>query len=99
MKNRFFFAQSYPHLYKVECEFFRQHTIDMPLGLEGIGKPKHWTGGDSRFLFVLPRINTADYFRNIYLKYSKEFREMDYIIGGAQPIPVENDPHVAGFLR
>lgn len=22
MKNRFFFAQSYPHLYKVECEFF-----------------------------------------------------------------------------
>lgn len=98
MKNRFFFAQSYPHLYKVECEFFRQHTIDMPLGLEGIGKPKHWTGGDSRFLFVLPRINTADYFRNIYLKYSKEFREMDYIIGGAQPIPVENDPHVAGFL-
>ena len=98
MKNRFFFAQSYRHLYKVECEFFQQHTIDMPLGLEGIGKPKRWTGGDSRFLFVLPRINTADYFRNIYLKYSKEFRGMNYVIGGAQPIPVENDPHVAGFL-
>src|SRR5699024_10139988 len=51
-----------------------------------------------RFLFVLPRINTADYFRNIYKQYTSEFRGMDYVIGGAQPVAVDNDPHVLGYM-
>lgn len=97
--KRFFFAQAYPHLYEVECKFFQSRRIDMPLGLaKAAGKRKKWTGGDSRFLFVLPRINASNYFRSIYSNYTKEFRGMDYVIGGAQPIAVPNDPHVSGYM-
>ena len=96
--NRFFFAQAYPHLKDVECRYFQQHSIDMPLGLKDTDRPKRWKGGDKRFLFVLPRIQTSGYFKMLYQKFQKDFDGMDYLISGAQPIAVKNDPHITGFL-
>ncbi len=95
--NRFFFAQAYPHLKDVECQYFQQRTIDMPLGLEKDRKAE-WVGGDSKFLFVLPRINFSNYFNLIYREFKKNFHGMEYIIAGSQPIPVTNDTRVSGFM-
>ena len=97
MGDRFYFAQAYTHLKDIECDFFKTRTVDLPLGIPS-KQQKDWTGGDSRFLFVLPRINTSAYFRQIYQNFSRDFKDFDYIIAGAQPIAVEDDPHVSGFL-
>lgn len=96
--QRLFFAQAYPNLKEIECDYFKQRAIDMPLGLKGTDNAKRWVGGDPRFLFVLPRINTSAYFKSIYQKFKKDFSDTDYIIAGAQPIPVTNDSKVAGFM-
>jgi len=95
--NRFFFAQAYQHLKDVECQYFQQRAIDMPLGLEK-NSTAQWVGGDPRFLFVLPRINFASYFNQIYQKFKKDFHGLEYIIAGAQPIPVNNDANVTGYM-
>ena len=95
--NRFFFAQAYPHLKDIECQYFQQRSIDMPLGLQK-NHTAEWAGGDPRFLFVLPRINFAKYFNLIYQKFKKDFHGLEYIIAGAQPIPVNNDASVVGYM-
>lgn len=95
--NRFFFAQAYPHLRDIECQYFQQRTIDMPLGLEKKHKAE-WVGGDSKFLFVLPRINYSNYFNLIYREFKKNFHGMEYVIAGSQPISVTNDARVTGFM-
>lgn len=95
--HRFFFAQAYPHLKNIECAFFQRRAIDMPLGLPS-RKGRTWSGGDERFLFVLPRINTAGYFKKAYLDFKEHFSGMKYTIAGAQPIAVAGDPNVRGFI-
>ena len=96
--ERFFFAQSYENIAEIEYRYFRNRTIYLPLGLKDAYVKDEWVGGDSKILFVCPRINTSPYFNNIYRTFKENFNGFEYIIGGAQPIDVTDDKKVAGFI-
>jgi hypothetical protein len=96
--NRFFFGYGYKSMLKVEVDFMRNHGIYLPLGLKNAEINNSWVGKDKKILFVCPRINTSPYFYEVYEKFKKDFSEFDYLIGGAQPIPVVNDSKVLGYI-
>lgn len=96
--DRFFFGQAYENIAEIECRYFKNRAVYLPLGLKDAYVNDEWEGGDNKILFVCPRINTSSYFHNIYEDFRKHFREFDYIIGGAQPIEVTDDPHVVGYI-
>lgn len=95
--DRFWFGQAYPHLADIETGVFRRRAIHLPLGLAGSDASGPWVGGDKRILFVCPRIGSSPYFNRIYREFLSHFSGFDYVIGGAQPIAV-NDRRVLGFL-
>ena len=96
--DRFFFGYGNESMPKVEPKFMKNHGVYLPLGLKNAEFNNSWVGGDKRILFVCPRINTSPYFHDVYEKFKRDFSEFDYLIGGAQPIPVVNDPKVLGFI-
>lgn len=96
--ERFFFGYGYESMPEVESHFMKMHGLYLPLGLKNAEFNNSWVGGDKRILFVCPRINTSPYFHDVYEKFKKDFAEFDYVIGGAQPIAVQNDPKVLGFI-
>lgn len=96
--ERFFFGYGYESMPEVESRFMKTHGLYLPLGLKNAEFNNSWVGGDKRILFVCPRINTSPYFHDVYEKFKKDFSEFDYLIGGAQPIAVQNDPRVLGFI-
>lgn len=95
--NRFWFGAGYEHLKEEEDGLLKKRTCFLPVGLEGQINPAAWSGTDRRLFFVCPRIETSPYFKSIYRAFRTDFANLDYLIGGAQPIRV-NDPHVVGFV-
>lgn len=96
--ERFFFGQAYENLAEIEYRYFRNRAVYLPLGLKDAYVNDKWEGGDNKILFVCPRINTSPYFRNIYKNFKKNFEGFDYVVGGAQPVEVMDDPHVVGYI-
>ncbi|HEX7636376.1 MAG TPA: hypothetical protein VF427_14010 [Noviherbaspirillum sp.] len=97
MGNRFWFGAGYAHLIDEEGDVFRRRNCFLPVGLEGELKTQAWRGSDKRIFFVCPRIGTSPYFNAIYRAFTNHFSGLDYVIGGAQPIRVE-DSRVLGFV-
>lgn len=95
--DRFWFGASYEHLAEIEGPFLKSRLCFLPLGLSGMNLVDNWTGQNKKILFVCPRIGTSPYFKAIYDKFRKDFAGLDYIVGGAQPVPVP-DPKVVGFI-
>lgn len=98
VKNRFWFGQGYDNLAEVEGTVFKERAIHLPLGLKDSYLNDKWKGTNNNIFFVCPRINSNEYFNGIYKKFIEDFKEFDYIIGGAQPIEV-NDKNVIGFVN
>jgi glycosyltransferase involved in cell wall biosynthesis len=96
-KDRFWFGQAYEHLAEVESGVYRQRALTLPLGLDDARITNEWTGTDPKVLFVCPRIGSSPYFHYIYQNFRKNFGDLPYLVGGAQPIDVA-DPSVVGHL-
>ncbi len=97
--NRFWFGQSYDNLMEIECDFFKKRAISLPIGMKDISISDRWTGNAQKMLFICPRIKINSYYEKIYREFKKEFADIPHSIGGAQPIDVENDNTVIGFLN
>lgn len=97
MGNRFWFGAGYEHLIDEEGDVFRRRHCLLPVGLEGELKAQAWQGSDKRIFFVCPWIGTSPYFNAIYRTFTNHFSDLDYVIGGAQPIRM-GDPSVLGFV-
>lgn len=95
--NRFWFGAGYEHLKDEEDGLLKRRDCFLPVGLDGEVNPESWRGTDKRILFVCPRIETSPYFKSIYQSFKNDFAGLGYLIGGAQPIKV-NDPDVLGFV-
>lgn len=95
--NRFWFGAGYEHLKNEEGSLLKKRDCFLPVGLEGKMELEKWSGNDARILFVCPRIGTSTYFNAIYKKFVYDFSGLNYQIGGAQPIDV-NDSNVLGFV-
>lgn len=97
--TRFWFAQSYNNLSEIECQLFKRREIYLPIGMKDVTINDKWRGDNGKLLFICPRIKMSAYYRNLYEWFEKEFKEIPYSIGGAQPIAIENDRNVLGYLE
>lgn len=95
---RFWFGQSYENLNEIECDFFKNRSIDLPIGMKDVTVNDRWTGKNKKMLFICPRIKINPYYEKLYKTFIDDFKDVPYSIGGAQPISVGNDPRVLGFL-
>ena len=95
--NRFYFGQAYENLAEIESNCLKRRAIYLPIGLKNAEVNRKWVGGEKKILFVCPRIETNSYYNAIYNNFKKEFKDFEYLIGGAQPIKV-NDSNVLGYL-
>jgi glycosyltransferase involved in cell wall biosynthesis len=97
ISHRFLFGAGYEHLANIEDDFIKARNCFLPVGLSVQDRSAEWRGGDKRIFFVCPRINTTQYFHQIYDDFIRNFSEFPYVIGGAQPVPVQ-DKRVLGFV-
>lgn len=94
--NRFFFAKAYDHIDDVESDLVKNKAVYLPLGLHNTVMDNQWEGKDKRIFFVCPDIAFNSYYQEIYNKFISDFSSFSYVIGGAQPINVD-DPAVLGY--
>lgn len=94
---RVWFGTAYEHLVDVEEPFFADRACHLPVGLAGDDRSAAWRGSDARVFFVCPRIGSSPYFRGVYDRFRRDFGMLPYVVGGAQPVPVD-DPAVLGFV-
>jgi glycosyltransferase involved in cell wall biosynthesis len=97
ISHRFIFGAGYEHLAAIEDDFVRSRNCFLPVGLPVHDRSTKWRGNDKRIFFICPRINTTHYFHHIYDVFIRSFSEFPFVIGGAQPVPVE-DKRVLGFV-
>ncbi|WP_256658549.1 glycosyltransferase [Pseudomonas sp. WPR_5_2] len=95
--SRFWFGAGYEHLKDSEQNFLASRDCFLPVGLKGDAAPELWEGGLEKILFVCPRIGSSPYFETIYKDFVRDFSDIGYTIGGAQPIAV-SDKNVLGFV-
>ena len=69
----------------------------LPLGLDECRITDHWRGTDPRMFFICPDIGFNEYYRQAYHSFVEDFKDVPYVIGGAQPVRI-SDPHVIGFV-
>lgn len=96
--NRFWFGQSYENLMEIECGFFRKRTIFLPIGMLDNSVKDKWTGSTKKVLFICPRIKINGYYEKLYKVFKEDFYDIPHSIGGAQPIMIDNDKSVLGYL-
>lgn len=96
--RRFWFGQSYENLMEIECDFFKRRMINLPIGMRDTVIEDRWRGNNGKVLFICPRIKISTYYEKIYKDFKTNFNGIPHSIGGAQPIPVEGDKTVLGYL-
>ena len=98
LHEHFWFGASYENLGEVECGYFKNRFVYLPIGFKNAHVNAVWDGGDERILFVGPKIMSNSYYRKVYEDFKKNFGDIPHVIGGSQLVPVKNDPAVLGFL-
>lgn len=96
ISHRLWFGAGYEHLKDIEGPLLKKINCYLPVGLKGELSVDNWQGSDKKILFVCPRIKTSPYYTQIYQDFKNNFKGLEYVIGGAQPIKV-NDERVLGF--
>ncbi|MDD2325503.1 MAG: glycosyltransferase [Alphaproteobacteria bacterium] len=95
--KRFWFAAGYEYLADIEGDVLRSCACHLPVGLADATLKDEWQGSNKKIFFVCPRIGSSPYFKQIYQTFLQNFEGFDYLIGGAQPVSVD-DPKVLGFV-
>lgn len=95
--SRFWFGAGYSHLSECEPHYLADRNCFLPVGLKGNDSSSLWEGKLRKILFVCPRIGSSPYFHRIYCDFVETFSGLEYTVGGAQPVVVD-DPNVIGFV-
>jgi len=88
---------AYSHIPRNEPKRWQERSVYLPLGMSDVTIDDGWNGDEARIFFVCPDIGPNSYYRNVYERFKNDFRGLPYVIGGGQPIAV-NDPNVLGFV-
>ena len=96
--KRFWFGQSYDNLKEIECDYFVNHSIDLPIGMIDTTVDSKWNGNKKKILFICPRVKINAYYEMVYKKFKEDFEGIPYAIGGVQPIMNENNHDFLGYL-
>ena len=94
--RRFWFGAGFQYLKNNESFYLKRRALFLPVSVEK--KEKNvWQGNEKRAFFICPRINVSQHYGTIYQKFKKHFQDLNYLIGGAQPVKV-HDPNVLGTV-
>jgi glycosyltransferase involved in cell wall biosynthesis len=96
MGDRFWFGEAYRHLHEIERPALQKRAIYFPAGLDETLQQGTWSGQRNILFFVCPEIGSNPYYKKQYDEFRGNFSTFDYLIGGSQPIAVE-DPNVLGW--
>jgi glycosyltransferase involved in cell wall biosynthesis len=94
--NRFWFAHAYSYQAHIERPSLRSRAVHLPLGMARADIVDQWRGDDKKVLFVCPNIRCSAENGEAYRKFVNDFHGMPYVIGGEQPIKI-NDAAVLGY--
>lgn len=94
----FLLALSYKNLQEIESDLLYNRSVYLPIGIKNASAQHKWIGGDSKILFISPKIKTNSYYNNVYKNFCDNFGDLPHIIGGAQLQDVPEDKTVKGFL-
>lgn len=95
--KRFWFAQAYSQLHKIESPFISSRQIHLPLGLSSSSIADAWKGEDRRIYFVCADLETNTYYKSVFDSFIDVFGDLSYVIGGAQAIKLEC-PEILGYV-
>lgn len=95
--NRFVFGISFKEQLKKECEFFKNHSILMPLVFTDDIKEDNWTGEKKKLLFMCPGIKFSVTSNCVYKSFKSDFKGIPHSIGGCQPIEITNDENILKY--
>jgi glycosyltransferase involved in cell wall biosynthesis len=93
--RRVWFAMTSEDQLLVEDGLVVDRAIVLPAGLHDVSMRNDWRGDDSRVLLLCPCIGVSDEARELYDRFVAAFGRMPYVVGGYQPVTV-NDPQVVG---
>lgn len=96
--KRFWFGQSYDNLHEIECDYFANHAVDLPIGMLDTTIDNGWNGKKKKILFICPRIKVNSYYESVYKEFKQNFCDLPFAIGGVQPIKDDNDSSILGYL-
>ncbi|WP_456638048.1 glycosytransferase [Bradyrhizobium sp. USDA 10063] len=92
------FGQAYDHLADVEPRWLAERAVNLPVGLQDTDIRDDWTGSDRRIFFVCPDLAFNEYYQDIYRDFKRTFAGLPYVVAGAQPLRVQDDDHVLGYV-
>jgi len=95
--KRFFFAEAYPHLHRIEPDYLKDRRLYLPLGMHDCSLNDAWTGDKRKIFFVCPQIGFNPPYKAFYEQFLKDFRGLPYAIGGDQTVAID-DPNVLGYV-
>jgi hypothetical protein len=100
-KKNIFFAPAYPNIPLNEPSWLQDISVILPLGLPQayLENENSWRGRNGKILFICPRINTSHYYWEIYNNFRLFFGDLPHLIVGNQPVAVENDKNVTGYIN
>jgi glycosyltransferase involved in cell wall biosynthesis len=97
MGNRFWFGEAYSHLNLIERSPLKERAALLPVGLSEDRIRSTWTGTRKKLFFLCSELGFNPYYKKVYEEFRKSFSEFDFVVGGAQPIPVR-DERVLGYV-
>lgn len=84
--KRFWFAQAYPNLHVKEPQWLAERSLYLQLGMADPLIIDEWVGSNKQIFFVCPDIETNSYYSNVFNEFEKNFKDLPYVVGGAQSI-------------
>jgi glycosyltransferase involved in cell wall biosynthesis len=90
------FGQAYAHLADSEPHYLQKRAIFLPAGMPDAEINDTWRGSDKRIFFICPDLAFSKYYQNVYRDFQRTFAELPYVVGGAQPVAVQ-DQRVLGY--
>jgi len=97
IKNHLYFAHAYEHLPHIEDDFLNKRAVFLPIGMHDCYINDTWKGSDRKIFFICPDLGFNSYYQSIYNQFVKDFKGLEYTIGGVQAISVA-DPNVLGYV-
>jgi len=98
--NRFHFGIAYKGIELIEPNYLKNRAIFLPLGLPDkfFLEENGWLGTEAKVLFICPVIEESIFYKRLYIKFKKDFKNIPYLIGGYQSKKIA-DPCVIGGIE
>lgn len=94
--SRFFLAETNRYLDPGENDILKRRHIYLPTGIPENNAQNNWIGHCKKVYFICPDIELNTTNKNTYKTFVRDFYNFEYLIAGAQILPVSSPKVLAG---